>query len=92
MVISTAACIAGKDSARIRCLPDTKSIRNEVIILKAHGNLFEQQIRQAGGKVVEIGQARASFLCELEQEINDQTTSIFYFTESETRKGGVLCL
>jgi L-seryl-tRNA(Ser) seleniumtransferase len=89
VVISTAACIAGKDPAKIRCLPDTKGMRNEVIILRAHYCFYEQQIRQAGGKIVEIGQARSSFLWELEQAINDQTAAVFYFADSETTRGSL---
>jgi len=89
IVISTAACIAGKDPAKIRRLPDTEGMKNEVIVLKSHYCFYEQQIRQAGGKIVEIGQAKYSFLWELEEAINDRTAAIFYFVESETTRGSL---
>lgn len=89
IVISTAACIAGKDPSKIRRLPDTEGMRDEVILLKSHYCFYEQQIRQAGGKIVEIGQAKYSFLWELEEAINERTAAVFYFVESETTRGSL---
>ena len=51
MAGATAACIAGKDPARIWQLPDTTGLKHEVIM---HGgrSAFDSAIRLAGGKLV----------------------------------------
>lgn len=79
IVLATAACIAGKDPARIKRLPDTEGMRNEVIIQRTQKISYEQMIRMAGGKIVEVGRGGGTFPWELEAAITEKTIAIFHF-------------
>ena len=68
-------------------LPYTDGLKNEVIVHK-HGRVgYDFAIRQAGGKLVEIGTKEGTAPEELERAINDRTAAIFYFY-NVTRMGG----
>src|SRR2546421_2088923 len=61
LILQAAACIAGADPAKVTRLPDTRGMRNEIIIQRAHRFAYDQAYRVAGGVLVEIGQiGRAS--------------------------------
>ena len=79
MVLATAACVAGTDPARIRSLPDTAGMKNEVIIHRSQRNGYDHAIRQVGVTLVEIGMGRSTALWELEAAINEHTAAVFYF-------------
>lgn len=81
--ISTAACMAGTDPAKMRHLPDSEGMRNEVVIHKGHRNPYDHAIRQVGAKLVEIGFAWTTFPWELERAINERTAAIAYFVQFE---------
>jgi len=90
IVISVAACIAGKDPEKIKMLPNTDALeKNEIILLRSHFCQYEQQIRQAGGKLVEIGYSDCTYLWELEKAISKKTAAVFYFIESENSLGSM---
>ena len=56
MLLQAAACIAGKDQAKIKRLPDTEGMKNEFIIsLKHEENPYVQLWRGAGAKMVWVG-------------------------------------
>jgi len=78
MVLQAAACIAGTDPARIRRLPDSSGLRNEIIIHRAHRIQYDQSYTIGGGKLVEIGNPRTCQPWELEAAITDRTAAIAY--------------
>jgi L-seryl-tRNA(Ser) seleniumtransferase len=91
LLLATAACMTGTDPARIRSLPDTTGMRNEVVILRTHRNLFDQAIRTAGATLVEVGlvytdRAKA---WELEGALNERTAAIFFNVCSEAYRGSL---
>ena len=71
--LSTAACVAGKDPERIRRLPDTTGMKNEVLVQKTHRVGYDHAIRNAGVKMIEV-ETRA----ELESAINERTAMMFF--------------
>jgi len=79
LVLSTAACVTGKDPAKIFRLPDTQGMKNEVIIHRQQRNHYDSCIRQAGVKLVEIGLARETHPWELENAISERTAAVVYF-------------
>ena len=89
IVLSVAACITGNDPEYIRRIPNTEGMKNEIIILKAHSCQYEQQVRQAGGNIVEIGQSKRTELWELNRAINPNTAGILYFAESAFLRGSL---
>lgn len=50
MAVATAACIAGDDPVKIRALPDSEGMRNEVLMWGGR-SVFDNAIRLAGGKL-----------------------------------------
>lgn len=89
MVIAAAACIAGSDLERIRRLPDSDGMANEIIIHRAHRINYDQMLRVAGGRLVEIGTPERTDPEELEQAITDCTAAIFYVDSRHTEPGAL---
>lgn len=91
MAAATAACIAGKDQAKIWQLPDTTGLKNEVIMLGGR-IAFDSAIRLVGAKLV-----MAYSQEELQAAITDQTAMVYTTWRDErlaravviTKKAGV---
>jgi L-seryl-tRNA(Ser) seleniumtransferase len=81
--LATAACVAGSDRGRIRRLPDTTGMKNEVLVQRSHRVGYDHAIRNAGVRMIEV-QTRA----ELESAINGQTAMMF-FLNSADRQGTI---
>lgn len=79
LALSTAACITGLDPEKRAKLPYTDGMRNEVIVHKSGRVGYDFAIRQAGGKLVEIGTAEGTSPEDMEEAINEKTVAIFYF-------------
>ncbi|MDA1311880.1 MAG: aminotransferase class V-fold PLP-dependent enzyme [Acidobacteria bacterium] len=71
MAVATAACIAGTDPLKIRALPDSEGMRNEVVMWGGR-SVFDNAIRLAGGqlKVIET-------LADLPGAISDRTAMLY---------------
>jgi len=78
LVLATAACVAGKDPAKIRRLPDTEGMKNEVIIQKGHLCVYEHCFRAPGTKLIEVGFPHSTEPWEIEEAINEKTAAIAY--------------
>ena len=76
LILQAAACIAGADPAKITRLPDTRGMRNEIVIQRAHRFAYDQAYRVAGGVLVEIGLARRTQPFELEDAITERTAAV----------------
>src|SRR5438094_3560944 len=92
LILQTAACIAGDDPAKITRLPDTRGIRNEIVIQRAHRFAYDQAYRVAGGVLVEIGLARRTQPFELEDAITERTAAVAYLVSPFTSPPGILPL
>src|SRR6185295_16338033 len=57
LTLGTAACVAGRDPDKIKRLPDTAGMKNEVIIPKAHRNGYDHAVRNVGVRLVEVDTA-----------------------------------
>ena len=79
VTLSVAACMTGKDNAKVHRLPNTKGMKDEVIIQVMQRNYYELMIRLAGAKLVEIGLANATEDYHLESAINERTAAIVHF-------------
>ncbi|MBT4483522.1 MAG: aminotransferase class V-fold PLP-dependent enzyme, partial [Candidatus Latescibacteria bacterium] len=71
IVGATAACMAGADPEKMLLLPDTTSMKNEVIIPSNHRNVYDRAIWMVGAKIVEVNTSE-----EMEAAINDRTAMI----------------
>jgi L-seryl-tRNA(Ser) seleniumtransferase len=74
LTIATAACIAGKDGAKIRRLPDTEGMKNEVIVQKSHRYGYDHAVRNAGARLVEVETAE-----DVERAAADGRTAMLLF-------------
>jgi L-seryl-tRNA(Ser) seleniumtransferase len=92
LILQAAACIAGADPAKITRLPDTRGMRNEIVIQRAHRFAYDQAYRVAGGVLVEIGLARRTQPFELEDAITDRTAAVAHLISPFTSPPGVLPL
>jgi L-seryl-tRNA(Ser) seleniumtransferase len=92
LILQAAACIAGGDPAHITRLPDTRGMRNEIVIQRAHRFAYDQAYRVAGGVLVEIGLARRTQAFELEQALTERTAAVAFLISPFTSPPGVLSL
>ncbi len=78
MVIGTAACVAGKDPEKIKRLPDTTGMKNEVIIQKSHRYGFDHAVRNVGVRLVEVESED-----DLEHAVNEKTAMLHFLNEAQ---------
>ncbi len=78
LLLATAACVTGKDPAKVLRIPDTRGMKNEVVMHRMQRMDFDHAIRTAGVTIVEIGNYHAVLPCELETAINANTAAVVY--------------
>ena len=78
LLLATAACVAGSDPAKIRRLPDTSGMKNEIVMHKSQRNGYDHSIRAVGVKIVEIGFANATAPWELDAAVGPNTAAVVY--------------
>jgi len=80
LLAGTAACVAGKDQDKIRRLPDTAGMKNEVLIQKSHRYGYDHAVRAAGVKMIEI-----ETTAEYERAVNERTAMALFFNDADPR-------
>ena len=88
-MLQAAACIAGKDPVKMRKLPDTTDMADEIIIQNMHRFPYEQAYRAGGGKLVEIGDSRYSHPWELEGAIGKNTAAVAFLCAPMTNRRAI---
>lgn len=79
MTLATAACITGMNEDLINQLPNLPGPQKEVIIQKSHRYLFDQAVRSAGVKLVEVdGEG------EMEKAFNSNTVMGLFFNAAQS--------
>ena len=78
MVLQAAACIAGSDPVKMAQLPNTRGLKNEIIIHRSHRFAYDQTYRSAGARLVEIGEGRRCAPWQLEAAFTDRTAAVTY--------------
>ncbi len=87
LVMQAAAVIAGNDPKKMNQLPDTKGLKNEIIIHRSHRFPYDQCYRSVGAKFVEIGDGRRCYPWELEAAFTENTAAVAYlFSNFLTRR------
>jgi len=82
LMLTTAACMAGADPARIEQLPDTTGMKHEVIIQKVHRIAYDQAMRAAGATLIEISDQGTPPAGAMRNAINQHTAAIFYMASA----------
>ena len=80
MTCGTAAAIAGDDDEKLRMLPDTTGMKNEVIQQRAHLTGYQAQLELVGAKIVWVETRE-----ELEAAINERTAMMFFLNFADPR-------
>lgn len=83
MSIAMAGVMSGKDPKKIKQLPDTTGLRNEVILQESHTIGYAQALTNVGAKLVKVKTAE-----ELENAINEKT-AMLWFLNANTDKGEI---
>jgi L-seryl-tRNA(Ser) seleniumtransferase len=78
--VATAACVAGKDPEKIRRIPDTSGLKNEVIFQKSHRFGYDHAIRNVGIKIIEVETAE-----ELQGAVNERTAMLFFLNLADPK-------
>lgn len=81
--LATAACVAGDDPEKIKRIPDTDGMKNEVIIQAGHRLGYDHAIRNCGINLIEI-ETRA----DLDAAINENT-AMMAFINTKTPEGKI---
>jgi len=76
----TAACVAGTDPEKMARLPDTRGMKNEVIVQKSHRHTYDHAVRMVGVDLIEVV-TRA----DLESAISDRTAMLLVFGDAAER-------
>lgn len=83
MSIGMAGVLTGKDPKKVKQLPNTDGMKNEVIIQESHTIGYAQALTNVGAKVVKVKTAK-----QLEKAINDKT-AMLWFLNAHTDRGEI---
>lgn len=78
ITLGTAACVAMGDPEKLRRLPDTAGMKNEIVQQKSHRGGYEQQMLLIGTKIHWVETRE-----ELDRAINERTAMMFFYNEME---------
>ena len=78
LLLQAAACIAGNDPVKMRQLPNTDGLKNEIVIHTMHRFPYDQAYRAAGAKMVEFGDYLYAHPWQLEGAFNENTAAVAY--------------
>jgi L-seryl-tRNA(Ser) seleniumtransferase len=78
ITMGTVACVGRGDAEKLRRLPDTTGMKNEIVQQKLHRGGYEQQMLLVGTKIVWVETRE-----ELDRAINDRTAMMFFYNEME---------
>ncbi len=89
LVLAAASAMAGKDPEKMRRLPDTTGMKDEIIIQRANRLLvYDRSMEVPGGKFVFVGDERYGCTAELmENAITDKTAAIHHAIAGSLRPG-----
>src|SRR5262249_26699818 len=80
LTLATAACVCGSDPEKIRRVPDTAGMKNEVIFQKTHRFGYDHAIRNVGVKIIEVETPP-----EVESAINANTAMLFFLNSADNQ-------
>jgi D-glucosaminate-6-phosphate ammonia-lyase len=86
LLVGTAACVAGMDTAKMSRLPDVRGMKNEVIAMRSHRNSYDHAIRATGATMVDVGFADRYTdvgVREIKAAISDSTAAIYYLAKPQ---------
>jgi L-seryl-tRNA(Ser) seleniumtransferase len=89
LALSTAACMTGRDRAKIGRLPDTTGMRNEVLLQKQQQYVYDRSFTVPGARLVRVGDDDGCTLDELDAAIGPRTAAVAYFIRPDEADSAV---
>ncbi len=77
-LLMAAAAITGTDRAKVERLPDTRGMKNELVIFKSQRNAYDRAFETPGATLVEVGMPTTATGYQLEAAINENTAGVLY--------------
>ena len=78
LALGAAACIAGDDEEKVKKLPHTEGMKNEVVIQGTQRYKYEHAPTVSGAKLVEAGDANGVTPAQLEGAIGPNTATVLF--------------
>jgi D-glucosaminate-6-phosphate ammonia-lyase len=78
LLLGTAAAVTRGDRDRIKRLPDTTGMPNEVILQKAHHSCYDNQLTDVGVKLIDVETA-----ADVQRVVNERTALLFFMNVAE---------
>jgi uncharacterized pyridoxal phosphate-dependent enzyme len=78
MALGTAACITGSDVDKMALLPDTATLKNKVLIQKAHHYPYQRAVTVVGTKLHDVGDDNGTTPQQLEAALDARVANVLY--------------
>ena len=78
IVLGTAACMTLGDEEKMRQLPDTTNMKNEIIIQKKHRYTYDRALTVAGSKLIEVETES-----DVRKSVNNRTAMMFFLKPTQ---------
>ncbi len=93
LLLAAAACMTGLDAGRMARLPDTKGMKDEIIMVRSQRNFYDHAVRAAGARIVEVGLpdryagagVRDAEAWEIDGAITERTAAVFYVADTQSK-------
>lgn len=89
LLLAAAACLAGDDPQAMAQLPDTTGLPDGVVIEACRRIRYDQALRIAGARLVEVGDAESCTPEQLEAAIDDRTAAVMHIVSPYLGTNGV---
>ena len=80
LTLGTAACVTGCDEEKMSRLPDTREMKNEVVLQKSHRVEYDHAVRNVGVRLIQVESRH-----ELEAAIGSRTAMLFFLNMAQHR-------
>ena len=78
IALAAAACMSGSDPEKIKQLPNTTGMKDEIIIQKAQRYKYDRSLTLFGGNLVEVGTESGTTIEALNAAVTQQTAAIYF--------------
>ena len=78
LLLATAAVVTGGDRRHIARLPDTRGLKNEVLLQKAHHSCYDNQLTDVGVRLIEVETA-----ADIKRAVNERTAMMFFMNKDD---------
>src|SRR5262249_40020822 len=78
ILLGVAAAVTRGDPGRIKQLPDTAGMKNEVILQKAHHSCYDNQMTDVGVRLIDVATP-----ADVKRAVNDRTALMFFMNYAE---------